>query len=101
MTIRNRIHLLALVVRGSLTAAVAAGWITGGLPMPLIAADDALALLVLPPTAVAWTVLASALVGLMSALLLLGRGLGNRRLLVVASSVQLLVFGLAVLSPPP
>ena len=96
MTLQRSL-LLALVAVSGVTAATATGWLTGLLPVPLVAPDDALALLMLSPTAVAGLVLVAALLGLVSALLLLAPGVrGQRRVLLPAAAVQLLVFGVAV-----
>jgi hypothetical protein len=97
MTPLYRFLLVTLAALSGLTAAVAGGWLAGVLRVPLVAADDALALLVLSPTGLARLVLAAALVGVVSALLLLAPGLrGNPRVLLPAALVQLLVFGVVV-----
>ena len=62
--------------------------------MPLVAPDDALALLVLSASGLARLVLAVALLGVGSALVLLVPGVrGDPRILLPAAAVQLLVFG--------
>jgi hypothetical protein len=97
MTPLSRLLLLTLAALSTLTTAVAGGWPAGVLPVPLVEADDALALVMLSPTALAWLVLAAALLGLVSALLLLAAGrLRDPRVLLPAAAVQLVVFGVAV-----
>jgi hypothetical protein len=97
MTPMSRFLLVTLAALGAPTAAVAGGWLAGALRVPLVEADDALALLVLSPAGLAWLVLVAALVGVVSALLLLAPGLrGNPRVLVPSAIIQLLVFGIAV-----
>jgi len=97
MTPLSRLLLLTLAALSTLTTAVAGGWLAGVLPVPLVEADDALALVMLSPTALAWLVLAAALLGLVSALLLLAAGrLRDPRVLLPAAAVQLVVFGVAV-----
>lgn len=97
MTTRHRFLLLALVLAGGLTAALAGGWLTGLLNIPLARPDDALALLVLSPAALARLVLVGALLGVASALVLLLPGVrGDPRILLPAAAVQLLVFGVLV-----
>jgi hypothetical protein len=97
MTTHSRFLLLALALLSGLTAALAASWLTGVLPVPLVAPDDALALLVLSPTGIARLVLVTALLGLTSAVLLLVPGVrGDPRLLLPAAAVQVLVFGVVM-----
>jgi hypothetical protein len=96
MTLQRSL-LLALVAVSGVTAATAVGWLTGLLQVPLVAPDDALALLVLSPPGLAGLVLVAALLGLVSALILLAPGLRcEPRVLLPAAVVQLLVFGVAV-----
>ncbi len=97
MTSLYRFLLAALAAISGLTAAVAAGWLIGFLPLPLVAPDDALALLLLSPAGLGRLVLVAALLGAVSALLLLAPGVrGDPRVLLPAAAVQLLVFGVAV-----
>ena len=97
MTTRNRLVLLALLVLSGVTAALAAGWLTGLVRVPLVAPDDALALLLLSSAGLARLVLAGALLGVGSALVLLLPGVrGDPRVLLPAATVQLLVFGVLV-----
>ena len=94
MTTPNRSLLLVLLVVSALTAALAAGWLTGLLGMPLVAPDDALALLVLSASGLARLVLAAALLGVASAVVLLVPDVRlDPRILLPAAAVQLLVFG--------
>lgn len=93
----SRSFLVALVMVSGLAAAVASGWLTGVLANPMMVADDALALLVLPQPGLAGLVLGGAVLGVVSGLVLLAPGVrGDRRLLVAAAVLQLLVFGIAV-----
>lgn len=97
MTPLHRFLLVTLATVSALTAAVAGSWLAGVLRVPLVGPDDALALLVLSPTGLAWLVLVAALLGLVSALVLLAPRLrGEPRVLLPAAGVQLLVFGVAV-----
>ena len=97
MTQLNRFLLVALAAISGLTAAIAAGWLTGVLRLPLLAPDDALALLLLSPAGLGRLVLVTALLGVASALLLLAPGVrGDPRVLLAAAAAQLLVFGVAV-----
>lgn len=96
MNSRQRALLLLLTALHLATAALAAGWLSGILALPLVAPDDALALLVLPPPVFAGLVLGASLLGTGSALILLAPGLRReRRILLPAAAVQLAVFGLA------
>ena len=97
MDARERNLLLLLIALHFGTAALAAGWLSGLLTLPLVVPDDALALLALPPPAFAGLVFGATLLGLASALVLLAPGVrGDPRLLVAAGAVQLAVFGVAV-----
>jgi hypothetical protein len=97
MNTRNRILVLTLAVVSGLTAALATGWLTGRLQVPLVGPDDALAMLVLSPFGLARLVLVAALLGLVSAVLLLVPSLrSDPRLLLAAAAAQILVFGVAV-----
>lgn len=97
MDSRERHLLLLLTALHVGTAALAAGWLSGLLTLPLVVPDDALALLALPPPAFAGLVFGATLLGLASALILLAPGVrGDPRLLVAAGAVQLAVFGVAV-----
>lgn len=91
----SRSLLVALVLASGVSAAVAAGWLTGVLANPMVVADDALALIVLPQRGLAGLVLGGAVLGVISGLVLLAPGgSGDRRLLVPAAALQLLVFGI-------
>lgn len=89
--------ILSLLALSALTAGVATGWLTGRLAQPLVGADDALALLVLPPPGLARLAFGCALLGAASALALLApRVRGDLRLLLPAAAVQLIVFGIGL-----
>lgn len=93
---RRRI-LLASALAGVLTAALALSWLTGTLANPLRAAEDALVLLVIPPTALAWLVLVTAAIGAFGAVAVLRRDTDDPSALLLAVAVsQIVVFGFAV-----
>jgi hypothetical protein len=95
---RTRTLLLLLTVLDALTAALAGGWLSGRLALPLVTPDDALALLVLSPAGLTRLVLGAALLGVATGLLLLLTPgvLGDLRVLLPVAGVQLLVFGVSV-----
>lgn len=97
VTHRRRRILLASALAGVLTAALALSWLTGTLANPLRAAEDALILLVIPPTALAWLVLVTAAIGAFGAVAVLRRDTDDPSALLIAVAVpQIVVFGFAV-----
>lgn len=97
LTHRRRRIRLASALAGVLTAALALSWLTGTLANPLRTAEDALVLLVIPPTALAWLVLVTAAIGAFGAVAVLRRDTDDPSALLIAVAVpQIVVFGFAV-----